>query len=318
MIRYVLQRILLLIPIVLGVSFIVFSILELTPSDPGRLILGQNAEQKDVDELNRRLGYDRPFFIRYLTYIKDAVTKFEFGRSYVTQRPVVNEIKAMFPTTLKLALLGVMTASLIGIPLGVMAAVKQYSAGDNIASVLAMLIAAVPEFWLGMMFILVFGLFLGWLPTFGATSWRHFILPVFTMAIPSAAKILRMTKSTMLETIRQDYIRTARAKGQKERIVIFRHALKNAVLPIINMVGTQFGLLLGGSVLIESVFSLPGLGTLVVNAIRRKDIPQVLATVIFIASLFCFILLMVDLLFAFMDPRIKAKYIRIKNRRIQE
>ncbi len=308
MIKYVLTRLVLLIPIVLGVSFIVFSIMALTPSDPARLILGERAEESAIIELNRQLGFDKPFIVRYFNYVKDAVTKFDFGMSYVTREPVLKEVVVRFPNTLKIAFLSVLFSALIGIPLGILSAVKQYSVVDAIASVSAMFFAAVPGFWLGMMFMLIFTLWLGWLPASGVGNYRYFIMPIMTMAIPSSAFLLRLTRSTMLETIRQDYIRTARAKGASEDLVIFKHALKNALLPIITILGINFGAQLGGAIVVESIFSIPGLGSLLVNAIRQKDVPQVMASTIFLATLFCLIIVLVDLMYAFIDPRIKARY----------
>lgn len=305
--RYVAKRLLVLIPVILGVTFIIFSIMALTPSSPGRLMLGLQASEEDVAALNHELGYDRPFLTRFVSYVKDALTG-DFGKSYLTDRPVVEEISNRFPTTLKLAILAVITSILIGVPLGILSAVKQYSALDLISTVTAMFMASVPGFWLGLMMMLLFSLRLGWLPVSGAGTWAHYVLPTLTLAIPSSASLLRLTRSTMLETIRQDYIRTARAKGVKEGRVIFHHALKNALLPLITSVGMNFGGLLGGTVLIESVFSFPGLGSRMLEAIRDKDIPMVTGCTVFLAVLFCLIMLAVDLLYAYVDPRVKAKY----------
>lgn len=307
--KYVGRRLILLIPILLGVTFIVFSIMALTPGDPARLILGQNAPQDAVDQLNHELGFDRPFLVRYVNYIKNAVQG-DFGKSYRTDRPVFEEIFSRFPTTLKLAISGVMVAIMIGIPLGILSAVKQYSAMDLISTVSAMFMAAIPGFWLALMLILLFSLKLGLLPSNGIGSIKHYIMPTITLSLVSAAGLLRLTRTTMLETIRQDYIRTARSKGAEERIVIWKHALKNALLPVITVVGMNFGALLGGTILIEHVFAMPGLGTLVITAIRMKDVPQVMAAVLFLATLFCVIMLAVDILYAYIDPRIKARYIK--------
>ena len=308
MIKYVLYRILLIIPIIFGVSFIVFSILSLTPGDPARLILGEHATHEAIEELTRMLGFDRPFIVRYGLYIRDILTKFDFGTSYLTRQPVISEVAIRFPNTLFLATISVILSALIGVTLGIYSAVKQYSVGDTIASVSAIFLAAVPGFWLAMMGMFVFSLWLQILPSSGATSLKHFIMPIIAMCLPSAAQLLRLTRSTMLETIRQDYIRTARTKGASEARVIFRHALKNALLPIITILGINFGLMLGGAIVVETIFAIPGLGHLLVGAIRNKDIPQAMACTLFISTLFCIIILIVDLLYAFIDPRIKAKY----------
>ena len=197
---------------------------------------------------------------------------------------------------------------LLGVPLGILSAVKQYSFLDVLNSVVAMFLSAITAFWLGLLSILLFALKLRLLPSDGADTASAFILPIVTLALPGAAELLRLTRSTMLEIIRQDYIRTARAKGASERIVIWRHALRNATLPIITVAGMYFGSLLGGSVITESVFSMPGVGSLTITAIRSKDIPQVMACVLLMAALFCLIMLLVDLLYAFLDPRIRARY----------
>ena len=307
MLKYTIKRILLLIPIILGVAFLIFFIMDLTPSSPGRLILGINATEAQVEALNESLGYNDPFLVRFFNYVWDAI-RGDFGVSYMNEQPVMSEIFARFPVSLKLAVLAVVTSVLIGVPLGILSAVKQYSALDLVSTVTAMFMASVPGFWLGLMLVLYFSLELGWLPVSGVGSFAHYVLPTLTLAIPSAGSLLRLTRSTMLETIRQDYIRTARAKGAKEGAVIFKHALKNALLPLITSVGMSFGSLLGGTVLVESVFSLPGIGSRLLSAIRSKDVPVVTGCVVFLALMFCLIMLVVDLLYAYVDPRIKARY----------
>ena len=309
MLKFVLKRLLLLIPTLLAVIFLVFSILALTPGSPGRQILGPTASPAAVDRLNEDLGYHRPFAVRFASYVGD-ILRGDFGRSYNTNKPVFTEIFARFPTTLIIAVVGIIGTGLIGIPLGVLSAVKQYSIIDSISTTFALVLAAIPVFWLGLMLILFFSLRLSWLPATGIGSWQHYVLPMATICLPAAAGILRMTRTTMLETIRQDYIRTARAKGAPERQVIWGHALKNALLPVITSLGMSFGSLLGGTILTESVFALPGLGTLVLNSIRSKDIPVVMGAVIFLATLFCLIVLAVDLIYAFIDPRVKAQYVK--------
>lgn len=310
MLRYVLKRLLLLIPVLLGVSLIIFTIMAIQPGDPGRMILGASATQEAVDHLNEQLGVDRPLPERYFSYIYNAFLRFDFGNSYRTSQPVINDIKARIPTSLKIAFNGILAASLLGIPLGVLSAVKQYSFVDNVSRISAMLLAAVPPFWLGMMLIFVFALKMNILPSSGIESWKNFILPMITLGLPYAGTMLRMTRSTMLETIRADYIRTARAKGVPEGTIIFRHALRNAWLPIITVMTSSFGGLLGGAVITESVFNMPGLGTMIVAGIRQRDTPVVMGATIILAFMFGLIMLLADLLYAFVDPRIKAKYSR--------
>lgn len=305
--KYILKRLLLTIPVLLGAVFIVFSIMSLTPGDPGTLILGVTAKPEDIAALNAEFGYDQPFVIRFFNYIKDIVLHFDFGNSYRTRTPVFTEILARFPTTFKLALFSMALSSIIGIALGILSAVRQYSFTDSFLTVIAMFFAAIPGFWLGLMLMLLFSLKLGWLPASGIETWKHFVLPTVTLSLGGAAGLLRLTRSTMLETIRQDYIRTARAKGAGERTVIWRHALKNALLPVITSLGMNFGSSLGGAIIIETVFGMPGLGTHIVNAIRQKDVPVVLASTLFLAVLFCLIMLIVDILYAFIDPRIRSK-----------
>lgn len=307
MLKYIAKRVLLMIPTILMVILIVFSIMSLTPGSPGRLILGQTAPEEAVEQLNEELGYNKPFPIRFINYIFD-ICKGDFGNSYRTNRPVFEEVLNRFPVTLKISICSILLMVAVGVPIGILSAVKQYSLMDYTFTIAAMFLAAFPVFWFGLMMILTFSLKLGWLPPNGAETWRHYIMPIITCSLPYLAIIMRLTRSTMLETVRQDYIRTARAKGASEKVVIFKHALKNALLPIITIVGMTFGLMLGGAVLTETVFSLPGLGTMIVTAIRLKDIPQVMAAVIFLSVMFSFIMLIVDVLYAAIDPRIKAMY----------
>lgn len=308
MTRYVMKRLLLLIPIMIGVSFLVFTILNIVPGDPARVILGEMATAEEVAQLNHELGYDQPFVSRYVTFFINVVTRFDFGTSYRTGAPVIQDVLARIPTSITVAILAISGAVIIGVPLGILSAVKQYSFLDNASRFIGIFLASVPPFWLGMLLIFYFSLQLRILPTSGVADWKGYILPSLALAIPYASAMLRFTRSAMLETIRQEYIKTARAKGVPEARVIVSHALKNAALPIITTVGTSFGGLLGGAVVTESVFSLPGLGTLLVMGIRTKDIPVVMGAAIFYALMFGTIMLLVDLLYAFADPRIKAKY----------
>ncbi len=309
MAKYIIKRILLIIPILIAVIFIVYALMDMVPGNPGSIILGETATLEDIAKKNEELGYNKPFIVRFLLYLKDIV-QFNFGTSWRTNRPVMGEVIHRIPVTFKLAFLGVLFAALIGIPLGIVSAVKQYSVMDNISRVSAMLLAAFPPFWFGMLMVLIFAVKLGWLPPSGITSAKYYVLPVITIAIPQAASLLRFSRSTMLETIRQDYIRTARAKGVPERKVIIRHALRNALIPIVTVLGQTFGVLLGGVVIIEAVFAIPGMGQFALNSILTKDVPQVMASVIVLATIFCLIMLVVDVLYAFIDPRIKAAYQR--------
>ena len=308
MIKFVVKRILITIPVLLGVALIVFTILSFTPGNPGRLILGENATQAEVDALNHEFGVDQPFFTRFVHYIKNIVTKFDFGNSYLTRQPVLNEITARFPVTFRLALLSICFTCLLGCSLGVLSAVKQYSLLDTASTIGALFFAAIPGFWLALMLIHLFALKLELLPSYGVDTWTGYILPVVCMTFTGAAGLLRLTRSTMLETIRMDYVRTARAKGATEGRVVFVHALRNALMPVVTSLGMNFGALLGGTIVTESVFAIPGLGTHILSAIRKKDVPTVMGGTLFLAALFCAIMLIVDLIYAYLDPRIKAKY----------
>ena len=305
--RFIVKRLLLLIPVLLGVSLLVFAIMSFTPGDPAQLILGENAPPEAVAELREEMGLNDPFVLRYARFVGNAVMG-DLGQSYTSGRDVFDEIFSRFPNTLILAALGVIIAVLIGIPVGIISATRQYSMIDSGSMIFALLGVSMPNFWLGLMMILLFSVNLGWVPSGGYSDWSSLIMPAITLGTGSAAIITRMTRSSMLEVIRQDYIRTARAKGVAENVVMNQHALKNALIPVSPVIGLQFGYLLGGAVLTETVFSWPGVGRMMVDAIRQKDAPTVLGTVVFLATTFSLVNLLVDLLYGFVDPRIKSQY----------
>lgn len=307
MYKFIFRRLIMLVPVLLGVSFIVFSILSLTPGDPVEMRLGDNYTQESYESMTRELGLDKPFLMRYANYIAKAV-KGDFGLSYTTGRPVFDEIEARLPNTVILAAFSMLFAIVIGIPLGVISATHQYSFLDTGAMFFALLGVSMPNFWLGLMLILIFAARLGWFPSANFSGFKSLILPSITLGANSLAIITRMTRSSMLETIRQDYIRTARAKGAKEGTVIIKHALRNAMIPIITTIGLQFGFSIGGAVLVETVFSWPGIGRLLVESIKYKDMPIVMAIVLIMAALFTLINLCIDIIYAFLDPRIRAQY----------
>ena len=306
--KFILKRLLYMIPVLLGVAFLVFAILSLTPGDPGTIILGITAKPEDIASLNEQFGYNQPFLIRFFSYIKDIVLHFNLGVSYQTREPVINDIMAKFPNTLKLTIFSMSLSAIIGISFGIISAVKQYSALDHICVVTALVFACIPGFWLGLMLMMLFSLKLGWLPSYGAESLKNFILPTLTVSMTSAAGLLRLTRSAMLETIRQEYIRTAKAKGASKKRIIIKHALRNALMPVVTTLGTSFGASLGGAIIAETVFAMPGMGTLITTAIRQKDIPMVMGSTLFLAVLFSLIILLVDILYAVIDPRIMDKY----------
>lgn len=305
--KYVMRRILMLIPVLIGISFIVFSIISLTPGNPAKLVLGERASQEAIDKLNEELGYNDPFLVKYANYLKDAV-RGDFGTSYNTGARVIDEIMERFPTTLFLAFLIVIITVVVSIPIGVLAAVKKNSLFDGATMVIALILTAMPSFWLGLLLILFFSLRLDLLPATGSERFSQFILPALTLSAGNVAMIIRMTRSSMLEVVRQDYITTARAKGAPESQIIKKHALKNALIPVVTAIGVNFGYTLGGSILIETVFGMTGLGTLLLRAIRTKDIPLVMGSVLFMSLAFSVINLLVDISYGFIDPRIKAEY----------
>lgn len=308
MYRYIIKRLLFLIPTIFGVTFIIFAIMSITPGDPGRAILGVNAPQADVDEYNHMLGYDLPFLQKYANYMKAMIFSQDFGISYFTKQSVFNEILPRFSLTIRLALIGVALSAVIGVPMGIKAAVNQYSLWDTIPSFLAFFIAAIPGFVLGMVLLYIFALKLNWLPSYGIDTMISYIMPVLAISIPPSAQNMRFTKSSMLEAIRQDYVRTARAKGAPEHTVIWKHTLKNALLPVVTQVGMSLGMLIAGTVVVEKLFSLPGIGSLIVDRIAFKDEPVIIAGTILISVAFTMVMLIVDIAYAFIDPRIRAKY----------
>ena len=305
--KYILKRLLMLIPVIIGVSFLVFFIMSLTPGDTARMILGEDAPEEALEAFREEQGLNDPVIVQYGRYMIKLVQG-DLGISYKTNRPVFKEIFTRFPDTLTLAFWGMIFAIVLSIPIGIISATKQYSVMDNVCMILALLGVATPNFWLGLMLIIAFSLHLGWLPPAFQPGWKALILPVITLGTGAMANITRTTRSSMLEVVRQDYIRTAKAKGVSEKVTIWKHALKNALIPVVTVIGLQFGSLLGGAVLTETVFAWPGVGTYMVNSIKAKDTPAVLGCVIMFSIGFSIVNLIVDILYAYIDPRIKSKY----------
>lgn len=308
MLRYIARRLLLLIPVILGVALITFTMLYFSPGDPAQMTLGEQAGAEQLEQFRELHGLNDGFFVRFFNYVKNAVLHQDLGLSYRNRQSVFAEVALRFPTTLKLAGLGVLVAVAMGIPIGIISATKQYSLFDSISMIFALVGVSMPNFWQGMLMIIFFSVYLGWFPPSGFTNFNQMVLPALTIGTSTAAIITRMTRSSMLEVIRQDYIRTARAKGQKESKVITKHALGNAMIPIVTVIGLQFGYLLGGAVLTESIFAIPGVGRLMVDAIKMKDFPIVQGGVLFIAVTFSLVNLIVDILYAFLDPRVRSQY----------
>jgi len=304
---FILKRLAMMIPVLIGVTFIMFTLMQVTPGDPAMAILGEAAPPEALAALRLEMGLDNPFLVQFGSYLWNIV-RLDFGTSWLTNRPVFTEIFARFPNTMQLAGMGVLLALVLGIPLGILSAVKQYSIFDTGATFVGLLGVSIPNFWLGMMMIMFFTVSLGWLPPTGFQDPIQWIMPTIAIGTGSAAIIMRMTRSSMLECIRQDYVRTARAKGQIERRVIFRHALKNAMIPVTTTAGLSFGFLLGGAVLTETIFAIPGLGAYMVSAFFNRDWPVAIGGVLLIAISFSFVNLLVDVLYAFIDPRIRSQY----------
>ena len=305
MIRYLCKRLLAIIPVGLGVTFIIFSLLYLTPGDPARLALGEDATEEALMEWRHEYGLDRPFITRYGLFVYNAVVHQDMGRSYMTRRPVTGELNNAFPITIDLSIGAIIIATALGLAFGIICAIKQYSLFDNVCMIFAMLGISVPLFYLGILLILWFSVRLRWLPSSGFTTFSEKILPWITLAANSMAIITRMTRSSMLEVIHSDYVRTARAKGQKESIVILRHALKNALLPVVTYLGPMIAAIFTGSFVIESIFAIPGLGRHFVTSIYNRDYTVILGITVFYSALLVFMNFLVDLTYVWLDPRIK-------------
>jgi ABC-type dipeptide/oligopeptide/nickel transport system permease component len=287
-----------------GVSVLVFVILRVIPGDPAKMLLPEGAPQSAVDELNRHLGLRRPLWVQYGIFLR-SVVQGDFGQSFQYRSPALRVVVERLPPTIQLTLAAMLLTVVVGVTIGIVAAVRQRTGYDYAGTVLAVLGQSLPNFWLGIMLILLFGVTLRWLPTSGFEGWRYLVLPSITLAAFPTALVARLTRSSLLEILNKDYIRTGRAKGLAERIVILRHALKNATIPVLTVIGLQFGTLLGGAVITESVFAWPGMGKLVVDAIFFRDFPVVQTILILSATTFVVINLVVDLLYTVLDPRIR-------------
>lgn len=308
MFRYIMKRILWLIPILLGVSFIVFTIMYLSPGDPVTMILGEGATEEAYEALRIQMGLDQSFTVQFFNYMRSVVFDLDLGRSYVSNRVVLDEILVRLPNTIRLASWSILFATLIGVPLGVISATRPYSKLDNAVMFVSLMGVSMPTFWQALLLIILFTSTLGWLPATGFTTWQQMIMPVFALATSSMGTIARITRSSMMDVLDQDYIRTSEAKGVPGGRVIFQHALRNALIPVVTVIGLQFGALLGGAVLTETIFSINGLGTMMVNAIRTRDSMVVQGGVLFIAFIFTIVNLCVDILYAYIDPRIRSQY----------
>ncbi len=304
MLQYVIKRLLSTAPVLLGISLLLFFMLRMLPGDPAQVLAGEMATPEEVENIRQQLGLDQPIYVQYAFFLSRLV-KFDLGRSARTQNPVTEEIWARLPNTILLAVVAITLACLFGIPAGIVSAARPYSWIDYVVTSTSIFGISMPVFWLGLMLVVIFSVGLQWLPAGGTGSWKHIVLPSFTLAAFVVAFIARMTRSSMMEALSQEYTTTARSKGLNEQMVIIKHALKNALIPIITVVGLQFGMLLGGAVLTETVFAWPGLGRLIVDSILARDYPTIQGAILVFGLLYILVNLVVDLLYAYVDPRIR-------------
>lgn len=305
MLRFLAKRLLVALPVLLGISVAVFLMMHLVPGDPAKMMLGELAVDKQaIANLRYQLGLDDPLPVQYWRFLKGAL-RGDLGRSILENQPVARMIWQVLPSTVELTMVGLGIAILLGGILGVTAAVRQNSWVDNASMVVALWGVSMPSFWMGLLLIFLFSLKLGWLPATGQGGLLRLIMPAFTLGYMAAAVIARLVRSSMLEVLRQDYVRTARAKGLADRLVIYRHALKNAMIPVVTVLGLQFGALLGGTVVIETVFSRPGIGRLAVTSILSKDFQVTQGTVLMSAVFYTLVNIVVDMSYALLDPRIR-------------
>lgn len=305
--KYLFRRLLLLIPVIWGVSTLVFLFLYLIPGDPIEIMLGETAQAADKALLRHELGLDRPVHLRYLDFLGGLV-RGDLGSSFYFKQKVLSTILERYPATLELALAAMVVAILIAVPLGIISAIKQYSLIDNTSMFLALVGVSMPNFWLGPLLILIFALHLNLLPVSGREGFASLILPAITLGTALAAILSRMTRASMLEVLRDEYITTARAKGLKEKVVILRHALRNALVPIITIIGLQSGALLSGAIITETIFSWPGIGRLLIQAIETRDYPLVQGCILVISFSYVLVNLLTDILYAYVDPRIRYNH----------
>ena len=311
MLRYVIKRLLIAIPVILCVAILIFTILYFTPGDPAVMALGASASVEELEAFREYAGLNDPYLVRLGDFLYNLFIKWDLGESWIYKTNVSYEIANRLPITAGIALFTVVISAVIGIPLGVLAAVHQDSLADKIVLVMSSLLRCIPNFWIGLMLVVVFALNLRWLPAYGITEGiRSYILPCITITIGSFAWTARQMRSSMLEVIRSDYVTAARAEGFSKTSVHYIHALPNALIPIITVLGTQFGMNLGGTIIIETIFSIPGMGTYISGGINSRDLPIVTGSIVFLAILFCLVMILVDVLYAFVDPRIRAQYER--------
>jgi len=313
LLKYILKRLILMIPILLAIVLIVMFLMDITPGDPARIVAGSTATEEEYLKVRADLHLDDPLLLRYVRFIAGAVQG-DFGQSFITKTDVFTDIMTRFPYTALMAVLSVTLAVIIGIPLGIVAATNQNSWKDYIAIFFSLVCSSMPAFWFALMLVQWFAVKIQIFPVSGIESWTGWVLPVVSLALGYAASVARLTRSSILEAIRQDYVITARAKGVPQRRVLYRHVLKNSLIPVITSVGTMFGMALGGALIAETIFSIPGLGTYTITSLTNRDYPAIQGSVLFLSALFSIVILIIDILYALVDPRIRSQYAKTKKK----
>ena len=308
MLKYILKRLLLIIPVVIGITLFIYLLLDIGMGDPTALILGPDASAEQVAALRAELGLDKSVFVRYFYYMYNAIQG-DLGNSWYNSRPVIDEFLLRLPNTLALAFSALGITIVVGLTFGTLAAVRQNRPIDGITLIFALLFASMPSFWFGLILQIIFCLELQWLPPMGSGTFKHMILPATTLALGTIASQVRMTRSSILDVVNMNYIRTARAKGAGEFRVVFRHVIRNALMPVVTNWGLTFATAFGGTIISETVFSVPGISTFLINAVKVRDIPIVMGTVIIVSVIVALINLIIDIIYAFIDPRVKAGYV---------
>lgn len=306
--RYILKRLLWMIPVVLGVTILIFSLMYIVPGDPALIVGGEGLTEAEYNEIRDDMGLNDPFIVQLGRYMYNLFIRFDFGESYTTGKSITDELMMRLPYTLIVGFSGMILSLAIGIPLGVVAAVYRNGWGDRISMIIALLGVSLPQFWTALLLVILFAVKLGWLPAQGIDTWTCYIMPAVALSFGGIAGQARQSRSSMLEVIRADYVTTARSKGLTEREVIVNHALPNALMPIITLAGSQLAHIFGGQVALETIFSIPGIGSYLVNAINKRDYPVIQGSVILLAIVFSMVMLLVDLVYGFVDPRIKAQF----------
>ena len=319
MVRYVIKRLLIMIPLLIAVGIIMYTLMEFVPGDPAQIALSTGFHTEEEIEMKREaMGLNRPYLVRLGEYMKNIILHFDFGQSLIDGTDVKTTLLKRFPNTFYIAILSIILTIVVGLPLGIYTAVHANSLGDKISLFTTLLFDCMPSFWTALLLVLLFSLKLGWLPPSGNNSFKYFILPTLANSLGGLAGFTRQVRASMLEVIRSDYVTTARSKGLPERTVVYGHALPNALIPILTVIGMRFGSMLGGATIVEVIFSIPGIGQYLVNAINKQDYTAATGSIIFIAFTFSVIMLLTDLLYAYADPRIKAQYAGASQKKAKE